>query len=45
MKLLLFFMLASRRGTISYVPGDTGVADTIEVCLKDASDNYSYQAK
>ncbi len=33
---------ASRRGTIFYTAGDTGVADMTEMCRKDAEDNYAW---
>lgn len=33
---------ASARGTIYYVAGGAGVADTLEVCRKDASNNYAW---
>ena len=33
---------ASTRGTIFYVAGGAGVADTLEVCVKSAGDTYSW---
>jgi hypothetical protein len=35
---------AANRGSIVYVAGGAGVADTLRVCSKDASDNYAYRA-
>jgi hypothetical protein len=33
---------AAHRGTIFYVAGGAGVADTLEICRKDASNNYAW---
>lgn len=33
---------ATYRGTLVYVKGDTGVADTLKVCVKSSSDTYSW---
>jgi len=35
---------ASARGSVVYVPGGAGVADTFRICVKNASDTYAYQA-
>ena len=35
---------AAYRGKIWVVPGGTGSADTAYICIKDASDNYVWQA-
>lgn len=34
----------AHRGTINYVAGGAGVADTLKVCRKDASNNYAWVA-
>ena len=31
------------RGTIWFTKGDPGVADTLEICIKDASDTYTWK--
>jgi hypothetical protein len=33
---------ATYRGTFWYVAGGTGVADTMEVCRKDAANNFAW---
>lgn len=33
----------ARRGQVIMVPGDTGVADTLRICLKSAGDTYSWK--
>lgn len=35
---------AAHRGTVFYVAGGAGVADTLEICRKDAADNYAWVA-
>jgi len=34
---------AAHRGQLNYLAGSTGVKDTVEMCLKDAADNYSWK--
>ena len=33
---------SSHRGTISYMPGTSGFADRLMVCIKDETDNYNW---
>jgi len=35
--------IEGRRGQIILVKGDTGVADTLRICLKSAADTYSWK--
>ncbi|NYF79492.1 hypothetical protein [Granulicella arctica] len=32
------------RGMLNFVPGAAGVADTVEICTKDAADRYAWRA-
>jgi hypothetical protein len=34
---------SDNRGRIYYLDGAAGVADTMEVCMKDASNNYDWE--
>lgn len=34
----------AHRGLLNYLAGGTGVKDTVEICLKDAADGYSWRA-
>ncbi len=34
---------AAHRGLLNYLAGGTGVKDTVEICLKDAADAYSWK--
>jgi hypothetical protein len=34
----------STRGTVVYVAGGAGVADTFRICTKDAANAYAYRA-
>ncbi len=36
---------STHRGTLWYTPGGSGVADTVEICLKDAANAYAWTAK